>query len=141
MTENWIKDAPCARPVPTNDSEEPRLIDFYSGDSEEKNRAKAICFECPFRLQCIQTAMDNKERWGIHGGADGDELRRNQSINAFGEAYVHKNKVIRCSYCGPLSSKTIEIIEKKRTRTHLKCTTCGLNWWARKNIKINLSNL
>lgn len=137
---NWIADAPCALPQTTDDSEEARMLDFYSNDPKEKVRAKAVCAECPFKLQCLQLALDNKERWGIHGGADETELRRDQAINALGEAHVSKLGPIRCPNCGPYSTKNLDIVERKRTRTHLKCTECGIDWVARKSINNKRSN-
>jgi len=137
---DWIKDAPCALPQTTNDSEEPRLIDFYSSNSEEKERAKAVCAECPFKLLCLQKALDDKERWGIHGGADGEELRRAQAINIFGEAHISKTGPIRCPNCGPYSTKNLEILERKRTRTHVQCSECKLDWIVRKGINNKKSN-
>lgn len=137
---NWIKDAPCALPQTTDDSEEPRLIDFYSSNSEEKGRAKAVCAECPFKLMCLQKALDDKERWGIHGGADEIELRRVQAINAMGESHISKLGPIRCPNCGPYSTENLDVVERKRTRTHIKCTECGLDWVARKGINNKQTN-
>jgi DNA-directed RNA polymerase subunit RPC12/RpoP len=137
---NWIKDAPCALPQTTDDSEEPRLIEFYSNDSDEKARAKAVCAECPFKLICLQKALDDKERWGIHGGADEIELRRVQAINAMGEPHISKLGPIRCPNCGPWSTENLEVLERKRNRTHVQCTVCGLNWTARKGINAKANN-
>jgi len=131
---DWIKDAPCALPQQTDDSEEPRLIEFYSLDPDEMGRAKAVCAECPFKLLCLQKALDDKERWGIHGGVDGEELRRVQSIDIFGDAHVSKTGPIRCPNCGPYSTKNLEILERKRTRTHVRCTVCDIHWITRKGI-------
>ncbi|QFG12288.1 WhiB family transcription factor [Arthrobacter phage Racecar] len=138
--ENWIKDAPCAQPVPTDDAVEPRLIDFYSNDFDEQQRAKAVCVTCPFKLQCLQYAYDGKERFGVWGGASGEELRRNQAINALGEAHVSKLGKIRCANCGPRSTQYLEVVERKRTRTTIKCGQCGLTWVARKSINIRQTN-
>lgn len=141
MTNNdWIKDAPCALPVETDDSAEPRLIDFYSNSSEEQARAKAVCVECPFRMLCLQKALDDRERWGTHGGVDEQELRRVQAINSFGEAHVSKRGPIRCPNCGPYSTRFLDIIERKRTRTHVKCSKCGLDWVVRKGINAKKTN-
>lgn len=137
---SWIADAPCALPVQTDDSEKPRLIDFYSDSRKEQDRAKAVCAECPFKLQCLQKALNDKERFGIHGGADEKELRRVQAINEFGEAHVSKRGPIRCPNCGPHSTKNLDIIERKRTRTHIVCTVCGLDWVARKHVNNKRSN-
>lgn len=137
---NWIVDAPCALPVETDDSEEPRLIEFYSSVPEEKERAKAICEECPFKLLCLQKALDDKERFGIHGGADEQELRRVQAINAYGEPHHVPGRPIRCPNCGPYSTRFLEATERKRTRTEIKCTNCGLEWSARKGVNAKKNN-
>lgn len=139
-SDDWIKDAPCAQPVPTNDSVEPRKIDFYSSNEDEQKRAKAVCVECPFRLQCLQFALDGKERYGVWGGVGAEELRRNQAINIDGEAHVTKNRPIRCSYCGPYSTSKLIAVDRKRTRTHIECSVCGLDWVARKGINAKQTN-
>lgn len=38
--------------------------------------AKAICAECPVRIQCLNYALDNNEKHGIFGGTDPRERRR-----------------------------------------------------------------
>lgn len=37
--------------------------------------AKAICFACPVRLECLQAALDNREQHGIWGGMTVRERR------------------------------------------------------------------
>lgn len=133
MTENdyhWTDDALCT------DSE----IDFFSNDPDEKRRAKDLCMECPVRKICLQTALDNKEKYGIWGSNDEVELRKNQAVNAKGEAHKSTQGKIRCGYCGPLSTKYLKVLEHKRTRTHIECTNCGLQWWARTVINKKLTN-
>jgi hypothetical protein len=137
---DWIKDAPCAQLTITDDSDAPRIIDFFSEDPVEVERAKAVCVECPFRLKCLQYAYDNKERWGTWGGAEQQELRTNQSINEFGEQQTYKKTPIFCSYCRPGNSE-LNILDKKRTRTHLECNVCGLDWVTRKGINDRRTNL
>lgn len=140
--ENWIEEAPCARPVETDESAEPRLIDFHSNDQAEQARAKALCAECPFRKQCLQFAYDGKERFGIWGGVTDRELRRNQAINAKGEPEPSKDGKIRCAFCGPYSgTENLDLVSPaKRTRSHIICTECGLNWTARKSINKKRTN-
>ena len=135
----WIKDAPCALPVVTDDSEKPRLIDFYDDNAEEQERAKAVCAECPFRMQCLQKALNDQERWGIHAGVTEEEMRQVQAIDEFGEPRSVKGHPIYCPNCGP-GTENLDVIEKKRNRTHIKCTTCDLDWWARKSINQKKTN-
>lgn len=121
---NWAKDAAC----------QDTTVDFYSQKTEVKREAKAICDSCPVRKICLQTALDNGERFGIWGGADETELRKDMAINAKGESHVSTQGKIRCAYCGPLSTRYLEVVKRHRTRTDIKCTNCGLTWTARKLI-------
>lgn len=44
--------------------------------------AKAICADCPVRIECLQFSLDNDERFGIWGGLteyDRRKLRRKAS--------------------------------------------------------------
>lgn len=127
---DWAKDAACKETT----------VDFYSQSTAEKKAAKAICEECPVKFACLQSALDNKERFGIWGGADEIELRKDQAINAKGEAHVSTQGKIRCPYCGPLSTKYLEVIDRHRTRTEVKCSNCGLHWTVRKLINKRGSN-
>lgn len=119
---NWAKDAAC------QDTE----IDFFSTRTEEKRKAKALCNECPIKQICLQTALDNGERFGIWGAADEIELRKVQAIDAFGNSHVSTQGKIRCPMCGPLSTRYLEVTVRKRTNTHIRCTNCGLKWVAKK---------
>lgn len=63
---DWLKDAAC---------EESDLPLFYPEKQgtfavKAKAEAKRICSTCPVRRQCLRTAEDNFERWGVWGGED-----------------------------------------------------------------------
>lgn len=131
IPKDWAKDAAC------KDAEE---VDFYSQDPLEKKLAKSICDECPVKFLCIQTALNNHERFGIWGGADEIELRKDQAINAKGESHVSTQGKIRCPLCGPLSTKYLEVVTRHRTRTDIRCTNCGLEWTPRKLINKRMTN-
>lgn len=38
--------------------------------------AKAVCFACPVRSECLAEALDMRELYGVFGGLDEDERRR-----------------------------------------------------------------
>lgn len=122
--DNWAEDAACQNTT----------VDFYSQETAEKKKAKAICAECPVRFACLQNAMDTKEKFGIWGGCDEIELRKNLAVNAKGESHVSTQGKIRCGYCGALSTRYLKVLARHRTRTDLECTNCGLEWTARKLI-------
>lgn len=54
---------------------DPELFHPEKGGSGAKE-AKKICASCPVRLQCLQHALDNDEKYGIWGGLSERERRR-----------------------------------------------------------------
>jgi Transcription factor WhiB len=50
-------------------------VDFFDGSRPNKRRAKAICFECQVREECLQFALENKEEFGVWGGLDDVERK------------------------------------------------------------------
>lgn len=113
---------------------------FDSTKPEDREKALSICHSCPVRFECLQDALTNKERNGVRGGVDETELRVVQSINSKGEAYVHAGRRIRCPYCGPYSTRFLEVVEIKRTKSILKCSKCHLTWSTRKVINKKRTN-
>jgi WhiB family redox-sensing transcriptional regulator len=107
---------------------------FHSYKDDDKKIAKDICAECPVRLECLQDALDMHERFGVRGSVDERELRIAQGINHKGETAVDPKRRIRCLYCGPRTSDQLEVVERKRTKTEVRCTVCGLQWVTRKLI-------
>lgn len=78
---------------------------FFAQDSEEENgkasyvstsMAKHLCAQCPLTLQCLRTAVENKEEYGIWGGAMPRE-RRYIHTKAQAEAFVAKLKLSHTS--------------------------------------------
>lgn len=125
--EEWTLEASCADP-------ELKFAELFHNSSDEaQDRAKALCGACPVKQLCIQYALNNEERFGRWGASEA-ELRRAQAINAKGEANPSKHYRIRCPNCGPYSTKNLEVVERKRTRSHIRCTVCTTEWWARKSI-------
>lgn len=80
---------------------------FFPEDSHGVTRAKAICATCPVCADCLQSAMDNDERFGIWGGLSERQRRfvryqRNigvpQGSNAEHGVYRYNNGC-RCNVC------------------------------------------
>lgn len=128
---DWDKEAACLGEWELFDSTKP----------EDRKIAMSICADCPVRFECLQAGLDNKERHGIRGGVTDLELRIMQSVNAKGEKHEYPGRRIRCGYCGPRSTKHIQIKESRRTKTILECGQCGLEWTTRKVINRKRTNL
>lgn len=126
----WWEDAACQGQWALFDSTKP----------EDRKVAASICAECPVRWECLQDALDRQTRHGFYGGSDELELRIMQSINAKGETHIYPGRRIRCGFCGPRSTKHLVVLERRRTKTRLQCSQCGLEWTTRKVINRKADN-
>ena len=41
---------------------------FFAERPADLEQAKALCVDCPIRLQCLAAALDRGEPWGVWGG-------------------------------------------------------------------------
>lgn len=80
----WFDDAAC-RDVPTSVFFPP---EDAPGDPRselhDSHIARLICAVCPVREQCLDYALENKERYGLFGGAS--ETQRRKVAHARGRA-------------------------------------------------------
>jgi WhiB family redox-sensing transcriptional regulator len=65
--ESWRLDALCAETDPEA---------FFPEKGGSTREAKRVCTGCPVRLQCLEDALRNDERFGIWGGLSERERRR-----------------------------------------------------------------
>jgi WhiB family redox-sensing transcriptional regulator len=58
---------------------------FVQGAAQ--NRAKALCFGCPVRAECLADALDNRVEFGVWGGLTERErralLRRRSNVTSW----------------------------------------------------------
>ena len=59
MSDLWREAAVCAQTD---------LDAFFPENGGSTKRAKTICGGCPVKRQCLETALQNGERFGIWGG-------------------------------------------------------------------------
>lgn len=62
----WHVDAPCSQADPEA---------FFPEKGESYAGAKRICGRCDVREQCLEWALDNRERFGVFGGLSERERR------------------------------------------------------------------
>ena len=65
--ESWKEDALCAETDPEA---------FFPEKGGSTREAKRVCVGCSVRLECLEYALDNDERFGIWGGLSERERRR-----------------------------------------------------------------
>ena len=78
--ERWVQQARCIQAGVDREA-------FYAGRQtrhEQVQAALALCAECPVRGDCLQSAVDNDDVWGIWGGTTPTErasMRRRGSVH------------------------------------------------------------
>jgi WhiB family redox-sensing transcriptional regulator len=41
---------------------------WFAESPNELERAKALCTDCPIRRECLTSALERQEPWGVWGG-------------------------------------------------------------------------
>lgn len=123
-TGDWRHEAACARP-------ENAGLKFFTPNDQDRYEARALCIsECPVRTECLQAALTNQEIHGIWGGIDEYELRRDLSLDFTGKP-VKRARPPRCPSC-KTPREDLEVLERKRNRTTVRCPVDGLTWEIRR---------
>lgn len=88
---------------------------FFPGRGEDTARAKAVCADCPVRIECLEYAVRNGEKYGIWGGTSERERRaiRKQRGIRFG------NNGRRIAECGTNAGYM-----RHRSRKEPSCAAC-----------------
>lgn len=63
----WQEQALCAQTDPEA---------FFPEKGGSTREAKKVCLSCPVRVECLEYALQNDERFGIWGGLSERERRR-----------------------------------------------------------------
>jgi WhiB family transcriptional regulator, redox-sensing transcriptional regulator len=76
-TTEWTTQAGCRNADP----------DALFVQGAAQNRAKALCFGCPVRAECLADALDNRVEFGVWGGLTERErralLRRRPNVSSW----------------------------------------------------------
>ena len=71
---DWRNEGLCSRPG--EDGEDWFPVGAGIEATAAGNHAKAVCWRCPVMERCGQTALENREPFGIWGGLDEAERRK-----------------------------------------------------------------
>ena len=124
----WVNDAACKETVTSPEN------DIWFEETELKIDERELCKKCPVQRMCLEYALKNHIVHGTWGGVNEAELRRVQSMGADGKRHDHA-RPIRCPWCGPNSTRFLEVVQYHRTKTDIKCTNCDLAWTTKKTLK------
>jgi len=127
----WHENAECSKP-----SNKVYIENFFANKPAQQQPALKLCNSCPVRKECLQSALEDKQVWGIWGGLTPKKIRRTLSINWDGQEMRHKRFPL-CPYCkaktSSLKSRTIDRPTKGRWATMkiVDCSDCGFSWQSR----------
>lgn len=98
---------------------------WFSDNDRDKIEAKLICLECPLKVACKSTAIDNREKHGIWGGTDFSNYRLPKLQNVMCRKGKHKLPEVRennqCQECRRDTQKDWEARQaRERTPHYLK---------------------
>lgn len=116
----WKTEGKCSDLPARKDEESEALLEsFFADEEEDRKEALAHCQDCPIRLQCLREAMETGELFGVWGGVDESERRRNLWVSPTGKVGVRKTRP-RCPSCqGTLSLLGGDQVE---------CDACMFGW-------------
>lgn len=125
LSETWREQALCY-----TDPTFPRDR-LYAKSAAERRPARDACLSCPVRLDCLKSALERREVWGVWGANDQDELRRALSVNADGV----RLKRIRPPHCPSCRAQPRYLIPvatcemgTRRERHGVLCLHCEFSW-------------
>lgn len=72
----WVERAECGEYAADSAGIPHRPELWQSTDEEDRQQAVLICMGCPVRSECLNYALDTREREGVWGGFTEDERRR-----------------------------------------------------------------
>lgn len=131
---NWKDDSQCSKDYNLKYRDH-----FFSEDPVDIATAKDICFSCPVREQCLRSALDSKEVWGVWGGCDETQIRNTLSVNEEVQEVRRLRDGISptCLYCNAetehLSIKELDVPGGGRwtTKKVITCNKCDFYWTSR----------
>jgi WhiB family redox-sensing transcriptional regulator len=133
-TPDWRERSLCAQPYYLKYREH-----FFSDEADKIAEAKEVCFLCPVRKQCLKSALNTKEVWGVWGGKDQEEIRNTLSINEDGQEVRRSKDGIApvCLSCdAPTESLVVDEVDAEgggrwTTKKIITCSECMFNWTSR----------
>ena len=124
---SWKADGKCydlGHNVENNDDDRVLWDSFFGETVDERKQAQQFCDDCPVRQRCLRFALETQQLWGVWGGRDESEIRRDLWMNSNGTIGA-RARWPRCPDCkGSPESLTVTNSAKHQ----ITCSECGFSW-------------
>lgn len=100
---------------------------FFPLRGEDIGRAKAVCWGCAVREECLEYALDNNEEQGIWGGLSGKERKRLRRQRNLLRLSTEQPKPVEVELIGrmkPIEHGTPRGYQAHSRRGEQACTPC-----------------
>ena len=99
---------------------------FFADKVDERREAMSFCEGCPVQKRCLRFALETHQLWGVWGGRDESELRRDLWMNSNGTIGA-RARWPRCAWC---KGKPEDLVVTNTTTHEVSCRACGFSWKA-----------
>lgn len=119
----WKTEGKCYD-LPSNPKDRDLWESFFEETVEARQPAIQFCDGCPVQQRCLKFALESQQLWGVWGGRDESELRRDLWMNSNGTIGARARRP-RCAWC----KSHPDNLKITNDYTHeITCTSCGFNW-------------
>lgn len=109
-----------------SEKDEELLESFFAESVNDRRQAMEFCEGCPVQKRCLKFALETQELWGVWGGRDESEIRRDLWMNSNGTIGA-RARWPRCPWCKSPS----ETLRVSNMATHeISCSNCEFRWRA-----------
>ena len=103
------------------------MWDSFFGDTvDERQDALEFCEGCPVQQRCLRFALETQQLWGVWGGRDESEIRRDLWMNSNGTIGA-RARWPRCPWCKG-SPDTLFVSD--HSKHEVSCSNCDFSWKA-----------
>lgn len=119
----WKAEGKCYD-VPTTKSDYVLWESFFADSVEDRQLALKFCDGCDVQQRCLRFALESQQLWGVWGGRDESEIRRDLWTNSNG-SIGGRARWPRCAWCRD-KGDTLKVVNESTYQ--VECTSCGFSW-------------
>lgn len=126
LSESYWKTQGKCYDLAHNEKDKDLQESFFAESVDGRRVAMEFCDGCPVQKRCLKFALETQELWGVWGGRDESEIRRDLWMNSNGTIGA-RARWPRCPWCKS-SPDTLSVTDP--SKFEITCTECGFHWRA-----------